>query len=149
VPPLVRKISARSSDVQAAMNAAVRDIMATIDIPAIARNHADQARQAVTAARATLSALTTRRRQSQARAGLLTDLLQARTHDKALTDTGNATRAVRRAVVAELRSIIDTTAEPDLRRAAAITLHNLSGRGVREVTRTDLAKAVRICGCRG
>ncbi|MET8357476.1 hypothetical protein [Micromonospora sp. NPDC005171] len=148
VPPLVRKISARSGDVQAAMSTAVRDLTATIDIPAIARRYTAQARSGVTAAQKTLSALTTRRQQSTARAALLTELLQGSTHDRALTDTANATEAVRRAVVAELRSTIDTTtASPDLRRAAAVTLHNLSGRGVREVTATDLAKAVRICGC--
>ncbi|MCG5458275.1 hypothetical protein PSH03_003456 [Micromonospora sp. PSH03] len=148
VPPLVRKISARSGDVQAAMSTAVRDLTATIDIPAIAGRYADQARQAVTAAQNTLSALTARRQQSTARAALLTELLQGNTHERALADTANASEAVRRAVVAELRSTIDTTtASPDLRRAAAVTLHNLSGRGVREVTATDLAKAVRICGC--
>jgi hypothetical protein len=71
VPPILRKISARSGDVQTAMSTAVRDLVASIDIPVIVRNHADQARQAVAAAREVLKALTTKRQRAEGHQGPL------------------------------------------------------------------------------
>jgi ElaB/YqjD/DUF883 family membrane-anchored ribosome-binding protein len=156
IPALVKQLTNKASDIKSSIAAAAKDIVATVNVSNLVRDHATNASHLATGQRDTLTYLKVLEDQFKFRADIVQGLTRPANDGEFDTNIhrvlGSSNQSLQTGMVNDLRSIMQTPDSPDqnantLRHNAAVAIHRLGENGLPMITEADIQTAVPLCQC--
>jgi hypothetical protein len=153
VPALVKQLMDKPSGIKSSIAAAAKDIVATVNVPNLVRDHATDAAHLAADQRDTLEYLKGLEDQFELRADIVQGLIDGTDFDGGINRVlGSSDQPLQTGVVDDLRKTMQTPDGLDRnakigKHNAAVAIHRLGKSGLPMITNADIETALPLCGC--